>query len=90
MGACYDRITLTSREATPGCLAFSPCGKFLASYSIGHPLLFSSCADGHTVTDVQVPGRITVLAWNPSQKRELICGFENGTVTLLQLTNNLV
>jgi hypothetical protein len=91
MSAHYELIsTLPSVAAVPGCLAFSPNGKILASCSPGRPLLLSSCEDGSAVADVTSGERIHVLAWNILEKQELICGFESGAIAFLRLTDDKV
>lgn len=91
MSSHYKLIaTLHSRSALPGCLAFSPNGKVLASYSPGRPLLLTRCRDGKGVIDVKITEEIQVLAWNPVERQELICGFENGVFAILRLTDEQV
>lgn len=91
MAANYQLIaTIPSVAAVPGCLAFSPNGKILASCSPGRPLLLSSCEDGGGLIDVNSGEDIHILVWNSLEKQELLCGFENGAIAFLRLTEDKV
>ncbi|KAH7905259.1 WD40-repeat-containing domain protein, partial [Hygrophoropsis aurantiaca] len=62
------------------CLAFSPCGLYLASGSDDHALIIWRVSDGSHLYSLSFGGAVNALLWHPSQEGVIICGCQDGLV----------
>ncbi|KAJ8463966.1 hypothetical protein ONZ51_g9904 [Trametes cubensis] len=74
---CYDQPTGVT------CLAFSPCGKYLATGALNGNACIWSISDGRLLHVLSGAIPMLSIAWDESCSNTVMCGLQDGTVACL-------
>ncbi|KIO11741.1 hypothetical protein M404DRAFT_20353 [Pisolithus tinctorius Marx 270] len=81
MPAYVEHKTLVGEHGdSVNTVAFSPCGKYLASGSSNHSVCIWSVHKGSFLFRVVFDSAINILHWHPTREETLICSCEDGSV----------
>lgn len=81
MPAYVEHKTLVGEHGdSVNTVAFSPCGRYLASGSSDHSVCIWSVHSGSFLFRVVFESTINVLHWHPTREETLICGCDDGSV----------